>query len=103
MESSPILIAQLGSGGMADVFLAMRRGMGGFVKLVVVKRLRTAAMEGDAVAMFLDEARISARLNHPNVVQTHEVGFDGEHYRLEMEYLDGQPLHRIVSRAKKAG
>ena len=99
----PIIVAQLGSGGMADVFLAMRRGIGGFVKLVVLKRLRTGAMEGDAVAMFHDEARISARLNHPNVVQTHEVGFDGENYRLEMEYLDGQPLHRILSRAKKAG
>jgi serine/threonine-protein kinase len=100
---SPILVAQLGSGGMAEVFLAMRRGLGGFVKLVVVKRLRTSALEGDAVAMFHDEARISARLNHPNVVQTHEVGFDGEHYRLEMEYLDGQPLHRITHRAKRAG
>jgi serine/threonine-protein kinase len=99
----PILIAELGSGGMADVFLAMRRGMGGFVKLVVIKRLREGAIEGDAVTMFHDEARISARLNHPNVIQTHEVGFDGDHYRLEMEYLDGQPLHRIVSRAKKTG
>jgi serine/threonine protein kinase len=98
-----MMIAELGSGGMADVFLAMRRGMGGFVKLVVIKRLRKGAMEGDAITMFRDEARISARLNHPNVVQTHEVGFDGEHYRLEMEYLDGQPLHRITHRAKKAG
>ncbi len=99
----PRLIAELGSGGMATVYLAMRRGMGGFAKLVVVKRLRPDALEGDVLAMFQDEARISARLNHPNVVQTHEVGFDGEHYRLEMEYLDGQPLHRILTRAKKAG
>ncbi len=100
---SPILVTALGSGGMAEVFLAIRRGMGGFLKLVVVKRLRTNEIEGEAVAMFHDEARISARLNHPNVVQTHEVGFDGEHYRLEMEYLDGQPLHRITHRAKRAG
>jgi eukaryotic-like serine/threonine-protein kinase len=98
----PILVAELGRGGMADVFLAMRRGLGGFVKLVVIKRLRDGAVEGDVLAMFHDEARISARLNHPNVVQTHEVGFDGEHLRLEMEFLDGQPLHRIVTRAKKA-
>ncbi len=87
---------------MATVFLAMRHGFGGFSKLVVVKRLRPDALEGDGLAMFHDEARISARLNHPNIVQTHEVGFDGEHYRLEMEYLDGQPLHRIVTRARKA-
>lgn len=97
------MVAQLGSGGMADVFLAMRKGMGGFVKLVVIKRLRKDIVEGEGVAMFQDEARISARLNHPNVVHTHEVGFDGEHFRLEMEYLDGQPLHRILHRMKKAG
>jgi eukaryotic-like serine/threonine-protein kinase len=98
----PILIAELGRGGMADVFLAMRRGMGGFTKLVVIKRLREDAVEGDVVAMFHDEARIGARLNHPNVVQTYEAGFEDGHYRLELEYLDGQPLHRLLARAKKS-
>jgi len=45
--------------------------------------------------MFLEEARLGARLNHPNIVQTHEVGFDAERPYLVMEYLDGRSLHRI--------
>src|SRR5262249_34813659 len=52
--------------------------------------------------MFLEEARLAARLHHPNVVQTNEVGFDGEHHFLEMEYLDGQPFETILRKAAKA-
>ncbi|HEU4535199.1 MAG TPA: protein kinase, partial [Polyangiaceae bacterium] len=85
------LLTQLGSGGMADVYLALARGPAGFNKLSVVKRLKQSlADEPDSLAMFLSEAQLAARLNHPNVVQTFEVGGDqGEHYRV-MEYLDGQ-------------
>ncbi len=96
------LIAELGHGGMADVFLAVQAGPSGsgFRKLTVVKRLRqNLADEPEFVAMLVDEARIAARLNHPNVVQTNEVGQVGNHYFIAMEYLDGQPLHRIQHRA----
>ena len=92
------LIAQLGRGGMADVFLAVRRGVGGFRKMVVIKRLRHLA-EHDIATMFRDEGRLAARLNHPNVVQT----FRAEEEELEMEFLDGQSLHRIVKRAHNTG
>jgi len=98
------LIAELGHGGMADVFLAVIAGPAGsgFSKLTVVKRLRqNLAEEPEFVEMLVDEARISARLNHPNVVQTNEVGCVGDQYFLAMEYLDGQPLHRIQHRAQK--
>ena len=98
------LIAELGHGGMADVFLAVIAGPAGsgFSKLTVVKRLRqNLAEEPEFVEMLVDEARISARLNHPNVVQTNEVGSVGNHYFLAMEYLDGQPLHRIQHRAQQ--
>src|SRR5207253_7356471 len=61
------LIAELGRGGTADVFLAVARGPSGFNKLVVVKSLR--AGDDELVDMFLDEGRLAARLNHPNVVQ----------------------------------
>src|SRR5262245_42446668 len=91
---------------MADVFLAMLAGPAGsgFSKLSVVKRLRpNLAEDPDFVAMLMDEARISARLNHANVVQTHEVGVEGESYYLAMEYLDGQPLHRIQRRSALSG
>jgi serine/threonine protein kinase len=89
------MIAKLGRGGMADVFLAAAKGLASFNKLVVVKRHRPGA-DGDHVAGFLDEAKLSARLNHPNVVQTYEVGEDNGAHFIVMEYLEGQPLNRIA-------
>ncbi|WP_437485976.1 serine/threonine-protein kinase [Sorangium sp. So ce1014] len=91
------LIAKLGRGGMADVFLAVSRGPGSFNKLVVVKCLRVGMAEDPRyVLMFLDEAKLSARLNHPNVVQTYEIGGESGGYFIVMEYLEGQPLKDIV-------
>ena len=98
------LIASLGHGGMADVFLAVAQGPVGFNKLQVIKRLRpNLAEEPEFLAMFLDEARLAARLNHPNIVQTNEVGEVAAQYFIAMEYLDGQPLHRIIHRGAKNG
>ncbi len=96
------LIARLGQGGMAEVFLAVVQGEVGFNKLVVVKVLKNELMEEtEHRAMFLDEGRLAARLNHTNIVQTNEVQIIGEQYFIAMEYLDGQPLHRILRRAAK--
>ncbi|AKT41414.1 serine/threonine protein kinase [Chondromyces crocatus] len=93
------LIAELGSGGMAEVFLAVAQGPGGFNKLTVIKQIRPQLAEDpEFLAMFLDEARLAARLNHPNVVQTNEVGHDGSRYFIAMEYLEGQPLNRLTGR-----
>jgi eukaryotic-like serine/threonine-protein kinase len=85
---------------MAEVFLAVMT-TGAFSKLVVIKKLREhLANDAEFVSMLLDEARIAGLLNHPNLVQTIEVGeTDGEFF-ITMEYLDGQPLHRIVRRAQ---
>ncbi|MFT3766085.1 MAG: protein kinase [Minicystis sp.] len=95
------LIAEIGRGGMANVYLAVARGPAGFNKLVVIKKTRKDLVtEGDSVAMFLDEARLAARMNHPNVVQTYEIGQDGERYFIAMEYLDGQPYSRVLSRLR---
>ncbi|WP_437897526.1 serine/threonine protein kinase [Sorangium sp. So ce124] len=92
-------IAEIGRGGMADVCLAVAQGPAGFNKLVVLKRVRAELVEdADILAMFLDEARLAARLNHPNVVQTHEVGDEGARFFIAMEYLDGQPLGSVRSR-----
>lgn len=97
------LIAQLGKGGMAEVFLALARGPSGFSKLVVLKVLRPLERtESDTnfVTMFLDEARLSARLNHLNVVQTYEVGeADGRHM-IVMEYLEGQSFAAVLARSR---
>jgi serine/threonine-protein kinase len=92
------LIASLGEGGMATVFLAIVEGRAGFQKLVVVKVMReTLARDTDALTMFEQEARIASRLNHPNIVQTNEVGEDRGAHFITMEYLEGQPLHQILT------
>src|SRR4030095_7511231 len=68
------LIVRLAQGGMGDVYLGVHKGPGGFYKLAVIKELRSTFAEDDAsMRMFLDEARLAARLSHPNVVQTNEV------------------------------
>ena len=94
------IIALLGQGGMALVFLSVVPGPMGVNKLLVVKLLREElSQDEDFVAMFLNEARLAARLNHANVVQTYEVGVEGNHHFLAMDYLDGQPLHAVLRRA----
>jgi len=92
------LIAHLGSGGMADVYLAVSGGKSArFQKLLVIKVLKPElSAEPDFIEMFLDEARLAARLSHPHVVQTLEVGQDAGRYFLAMEYVEGQPLNRLI-------
>lgn len=95
------LLARLGSGGMADVYLAAARGPSGFTKLEVLKVLRLDAEQdsSELVRMFQAEARLAARLNHPNIVQAHGVGSEGGQHFMAMEYLEGQPLSRVQRRA----
>jgi len=93
------ILGFVGRGGMADVYLASSLGMGSVRKLLVLKRLRAdLATDPDFVAMFLDEARLAARMSHPNVVQSYEFGTDEGLPFIAMEYLDGQPLHRVIAR-----
>ena len=97
-------LAPIGHGGMADVYLAFARGPGGFSKLLVVKMLRRNLVDDpEFMAMFMDEARLAARLNHPNVVQTYEVSDQANEFFIAMEFLDGQPLHRVVQRFSTLG
>jgi serine/threonine-protein kinase len=84
---------------MGNVYLATALGPAGFYKLVAVKELKPEFSESASyVAMFLEEARLAARLNHPNVVQTNEVGSAGGRHYMVMEFLDGRTLHRIRKR-----
>jgi eukaryotic-like serine/threonine-protein kinase len=95
------ILADLGQGGTATVSLAVARGPSGFSKLVVLKVMKsTLTQEHEFSQMFMNEARLAARLNHPNIVQTNEVF---EHHGLPvivMEYLEGQALSGILSRAR---
>jgi eukaryotic-like serine/threonine-protein kinase len=96
------LLARLGSGGMADVFLAVSgHGAGGFNKLLVLKVLRPdlpATERADFFRMFQDEGRLAMRLSHPAIVQAYEVGSDDAVSFIAMEYLEGQPLSAIQER-----
>jgi len=93
------LIAELARGGMGNVYLAASQGPGGFSKLLVVKELKPELSDDETyVTMFLEEARLAARLIHPNIVQTNEVGSDGNRHYMVMEFLDGRSLHRIAKR-----
>lgn len=84
-------------GGMAEVYLAVQRGFGGFEKLVVVKRMLPHLLEdGNFVQMFLDEARLAARLRHPNIVSIIEVRRDEDVFTVAMEYLRGEDLRHLI-------
>jgi serine/threonine protein kinase len=81
---------------MAEIWLARQTGIAGFEKQVVIKRaLPGHAADPERVAMFLDEARLIGSLHHPNVVQVHDIGFDGTSHFYVMEHLEGADLGRI--------
>jgi serine/threonine protein kinase len=90
------LIAKIGEGGMGTVWLTKLPGPAGFNKLAVVKELR-ADLTGSAafVEMFLNEARLAARLTHPNVIHTYGANEDRGRLYIAMEYLDGQPWSQV--------
>src|SRR5258708_1459462 len=94
------LLRRIATGGMAEVYLARRAGPHGFQKIVAVKRiLPQFASDPDFVAMFVDEARVCARLGHPNIVQVFDFGEqDGELY-MAMEYVDGTTGARLIRAA----
>jgi serine/threonine-protein kinase len=93
MSYRPLL--ELGEGGMARIMLALATGAGGFNKLVVLKIMRMGQDNGEIRRLLMAEARLSARLNHPNVVQVHEVVHAADLPYLVMEYLDGRPLSTL--------
>ncbi len=95
---------RLGQGGMAEIFLAHKRGMQGFQKPVVLKRILPHLAEDPAwVEMFLDEARIAAGLNHPHIPQIFELGAERGEYFIVMEYIEGHDLDTILARHETRG
>ncbi|HZI06235.1 MAG TPA: protein kinase, partial [Archangium sp.] len=98
------IIRRLGQGGMAEVFLAKQVGVKGFEKFVVMKKvLPQFAESAEFVDMLFAEARANARLTHPNVVQTFDVGMsDGVAYIL-MEYIRGPDLKKLMNELRRKG
>ena len=93
------VLTRLGGGGMAELFLGLFSGPGGFRKYVALKRI-LPHLRGDApfIAMFLDEARISASLSHAGIAQVFDLGQDGEDLYLVMEFIAGQDLSKLLRR-----
>lgn len=88
---------RLATGGMAEVYVARRRGPHGFVKRVALKRiLPQFSKDPDFVAMFIDEARLAASLDHPNVVQTFDFGETDDQLYLAMELVEGTNVNRLL-------
>jgi len=96
------VVAKLGQGGMAEVYLAVAGGaVHEFRKVVVLKVLHASLCEDSRfVEMFHKEARIAARLNHANVVHTYAVAQESGQYAIVMEYLEGASLSAVLKRAK---
>jgi serine/threonine protein kinase len=98
------LVSWLGQGGMAETYRARLLGEAGVTKPVLIKKVLPEYTNDQAfIAMFISEARISATLSHGNIAQVYDFGrVDGDYF-LAMEYVDGQPLHRILKRVHKSG
>ncbi len=99
-----VLLGRIGHGGMGKIYLAHAPGPAGIEKLLVVKRLHSH-LTGDPmlVSSFLDEARLSMALNHPNIGHTFDVGEVDGRYFMVMEYIDGQNLGVVLRIAKRSG
>jgi serine/threonine protein kinase len=102
-ESAPqpygpyLLIEKIGAGGMAEVFRAVRNGPQGFMREFAIKRIIPRHAESqDFVEMFCNEARLSALLSHPNLVQVYDFGEIDSSYYLAMEYLKGRTVLSVM-------
>ncbi len=104
MENFPVqeqyqILARLGSGGMADVYLGIQRGVQSFRQLVVIKRIRPQFVEDlRARQMFIDEALTIASLHHPHIVGIHDLRQLDESLCIAMEYVDGENLTFLLGK-----
>lgn len=109
MELSPgsvigpyVVRRKIAEGGMAEIYLASRKGAEGFERDVVIKRVREfLAQDPQFVEMFITEARLAARLVHPNVVQVFDFDRAGDAYYIAMEFVHGKSLAEVRHRARE--
>jgi hypothetical protein len=91
------ILEHIGTGGMAEVYLAQCSGEAGFTKKIALKVLNAAlSRQPQVVEHFMDEARLSSLLNHPNIVQILDLGRADDSYYIAMEHLDGADLARLI-------
>ena len=98
------LLERINVGGMAEVYKAKAFGVEGFERLLAVKKILSSIAEDEAfINMFIDEAKISVRLNHPNIAQIFDLGMVDGSYFIAMEYIGGKDLKTIFERARRLG
>src|SRR5580698_5765289 len=98
------LYGEIASGGMATVHYGRLVGPVGFSRTVAIKRLHAQfAKDPEFAAMFLDEARLAARIRHPNVVSTLDVVAEGGELFLVMDYVQGDSVAKLSVAARDAG
>jgi serine/threonine protein kinase len=98
------LLCPIAEGGMASLWVARQRGKHGFAKLVAIKTiLPKFAADVRFQEMFLDEARIASRIEHPNVAQIFDLGEENEILYLVMEYVEGDALSKLNRACQRAG
>lgn len=98
------LLEKVAIGGMAELFKAKQVGLEGFQRIVAVKRiLPHLASNSDFVTMFIDEAKLAAQLNHPNIVHIYDLGKADDSYFIAMEFVEGRDLRSIMKEAENLG
>jgi eukaryotic-like serine/threonine-protein kinase len=98
------VLKRLEAGGMAEVFVGEAVSVQGFRKRVAIKRVLPHLAQNESfIQMFLDEARLSARLNHANIVSVFDISAREDTYFLIMEYVDGANLKRLMDTLQKGG
>jgi len=91
------LIEPIATGGMAEVYRARMKGLEGFQKIVAIKRILPHLTDNDEfVTMFVDEAKLAAQLQHPNIIHIYDLGKIERSYYIAMEYIDGKDLRTIL-------
>jgi len=98
------LVRKLAMGGMAELFVAKTMGAEGFERDCVIKRILPSFSEDEAfVKMFIDEASLTSKLQHPNIVQIFDFDVIERQYYIAMEYIEGEDLQNIVKDGQAAG
>jgi eukaryotic-like serine/threonine-protein kinase len=98
------IIRPLGAGGMAEIYLARLSGPQGFEKTLVLKKILPGlGADPEFRRMFLSEAKLAARISHPNVVQIFELGEEQGRYFIAMEYVPGWNLNTVLATASRRG
>lgn len=96
------LLRRIATGGTAEIYLARRHGVEGFVRHLAIKRILPHCAQNEGfIRLLTDEAKLAAHLHHGHIIEIHEVGFEAEQAYIAMEYLPGTDLGRLLKAAKR--